>query len=303
MTTWLLTALLAFVSGGAGHPRQVDRAAERAALLAADSAASAATAARGYVDGFATFLAGDVAYLAEGQNVLRGPGAVRAFLAASPYAGAKASWKAVRGDVSADGTLGYTFGEGSLTRPDGSTGVIRYIAAWKKEGGAWRLAAYLPVTGTAAGAPAPDGWRPPVDNRRRNVHSSGSAAETEGVMQADRDFAALSGVQGVQAAFTTYAAPQAVMVGRAGITYGRQAIHDAFAGSEGTVIEWWPILGGAAGSGDLGFTVGESVFRVKQPDGTERAIYQKYLSIWERQPAGEWRYVADGGNPRPAPAP
>ncbi len=37
------------------------------------------------------------------------------------------------------------------------------------------------------------------------------------------------------------------------------------------------------------------------PDGTSRTSYSKYLTIWRRADAGQWRYVIDGGNDRPQP--
>ncbi|HXL35333.1 MAG TPA: hypothetical protein VN953_10445 [Gemmatimonadales bacterium] len=53
--------------------------------------------------------------------------------------------------------------------------------------------------------------------------------------------------------------------------------------------------------GDLGFTVGEAEIHTMGPDGTSRTSYSKYLTIWRRADAGQWRYVIDGGNDRPQP--
>jgi ketosteroid isomerase-like protein len=60
-----------------------------------------------------------------------------------------------------------------------------------------------------------------------------------------------------------------------------------------------PRFSDAAASGDLGFTVGEATFDFGQ-FGT---FYSKYLTVWQKQDTGEWRYVADLGNNRPAPTP
>lgn len=51
------------------------------------------------------------------------------------------------------------------------------------------------------------------------------------------------------------------------------------------------------GAADLGFTVGESVITGKGEDPS----YGKYLTLWRREPGGAIRYIADGGNARPAP--
>jgi ketosteroid isomerase-like protein len=62
---------------------------------------------------------------------------------------------------------------------------------------------------------------------------------------------------------------------------------------------WHPIAADGAASGDLGFTVGEAVLRGRGPKGEVRERGTKYLSIWQRQPDGVWRFVMDGGNSRP----
>ena len=76
---------------------------------------------------------------------------------------------------------------------------------------------------------------------------------------------------------------------------GRQAIGAAFDGfPSGAVLMWWPVAAVIAESGDLGCTVGEAkIESLKQ--------YSKYLTIWRRQRDGNWKFVADGGNARPAP--
>jgi ketosteroid isomerase-like protein len=65
------------------------------------------------------------------------------------------------------------------------------------------------------------------------------------------------------------------------------------------VISWIPRFSDVAASGDLGFSVGEAVF-----DFADFGFfYSKYLTVWQKQNTGEWRFVADLGNSRPAPAP
>jgi hypothetical protein len=64
----------------------------------------------------------------------------------------------------------------------------------------------------------------------------------------------------------------------------------------GDTLDWAPLLGRAAASGDLGYTVGAAVHRIEGKPTT----YTKYLTIWIRRPDGSWRFVLDGGNARPA---
>ena len=65
------------------------------------------------------------------------------------------------------------------------------------------------------------------------------------------------------------------------------------------MISWVPRFSDAAASGDLGFSVGEATFDF----GAAGTFYSKYLTVWQKQDTGAWRYVADLGNNRPAPAP
>ena len=40
---------------------------------------------------------------------------------------------------------------------------------------------------------------------------------------------------------------------------------------------------------------------VKSANGTVVQRFGKYLTIWRKQPGGEWRFVVDGGNLSPTP--
>ena len=91
------------------------------------------------------------------------------------------------------------------------------------------------------------------------------------------------------------APPGTTFGGGAQMTQGRQAIGAGFDGfPEGAVLEWWPVAAEIAASGDLGCTVGEARIATLN-------YYSKYLTIWRRQPDRTWKFVADGGNVRPAP--
>jgi ketosteroid isomerase-like protein len=132
--------------------------------------------------------------------------------------------------------------------------------------------------------------------------SAGLGAQVRGradpheVMQADSAFAALSAASGAKTAFVAYAADQAIAFGGgAQLTQGREAIGASFDGfPAGAALEWWPVAAQIAPSGDLACTVGEA--RI-----TSLNHYSKYLTIWRRQPNRSWKFVADGGNVRPAP--
>lgn len=267
--------------------QDVDRAAARASLRAADAAHATAVETHGIVDGLPTAFAGDVYFLRDGADVLHGLDAVRADLAGSPLAGARISWTTLRADVSADGTRGYTFGGGGWTAADGRQHYSRTLAFWRNEGGTWKVAAFLLNPAPEAAQSAPDGFFRETPVR--------GAARVDEVMQADRDFAAQAQMDGTAVAFRDWMAPDGAML--SGPIYGPEALLAVMNGGRAT-MEWGPVAGDVAGSGDLGFTIGTAVRTAE----TGARSYSKYLSIWRRQPGGAWRFVVDAGISRPAPA-
>jgi hypothetical protein len=77
--------------------------------------------------------------------------------------------------------------------------------------------------------------------------------------------------------------------------HGRDAIGAGFDGFPASaVLAWWPVGAEVAQSGDLGCSVGEATIESLH-------YFSKYLTVWKRQPDASWKFVADGGNVRPAP--
>src|SRR6266576_3597350 len=265
-----------------------DRTSDRDALIAADRSLSDRTAAAGLTRGFFPALTDDAIYLYPGAPLLRGSSQIRSFLSSSDSL-LKPAWSPAFADVSADGRLGYSYG---WTRSSGARG--KYLACWQKTHDGWRLAAFassrpVPVPDSVALAPSP-----PV-NGALSAQVRGRADSRE-LMQADSSFAALSAASGAKTAFLAFAAEDAISFGGgAQLTAGREAIGASFDGfPAGAVLEWWPVAAQIAPSGDLGCTVGEA--RISTLNH-----YSKYLTIWRRQPDQSWKFVADGGNVRPAP--
>jgi len=274
----LLLSFIVLVAAG-------DRTSDRDALLAADRSLSDKTAAHGMVQGFLPSMTEGAAYLYPGAPLLRGTGHIRTFLETADSI-VKQTWTPVFADVSADGRLGYTYG---WTHSGGSRG--KYLACWRKTGSGWRLAAYantkpVPVADSAT-------TRGPSGEPGAQVRGRADPGE---LLHADSAFAALSVTSGAKNAFLAFSAEDAMSFGGgAQVTQGRQAIGAGFDGfPAGAVLEWWPVAAEIAPSGDLGCTVGEA--RIVSLNH-----YSKYLTIWRRQLDGTWKFVADGGNVRPAP--
>lgn len=261
-----------------------DRASEREALLTADRTLAERTAARGLTDGFLPALNEQAAYLHPGAPLLRGAENIRTFFKTPDSAG-NVTWSPAFADVSADGRLGYSYG---FLRSTGSRG--KYLTCWVKDQRGWRIVAYA----RTRLAPASDSVATPHRVASGDpVQGPGDPSE---LIRADSSFSAMSVAQGVKPAFLAYATDDAISFGGGpGMNDGRQAIGAAFnAFPSGAVLTWWPVAAVIAESGDLGCTVGEAkIESLKQ--------YSKYLTIWRRQRDGSWKFVADGGNARPAP--
>jgi len=260
---------------------------DRDELLAADRGLARATEIAGVMDGFVPALTDDAAYLHPGAPLLRGRNAIRAFLAtAAPLAGL--TWTPAYADISARGTLGYTYG---WTRYGSQHG--KYLACWRKQAdGVWLVSAYVRTVPVPLSDPLP---QPRAVEPAAPVDGPADPAE---LMRADSAFSRASVTRGAKAAFVAFAAEDAVVFGGgAQINQGREAIGAGFDGFPAdAVLEWTPVAADIAPSGDLGCTVGEATI-------TARRYFSKYLTVWKRQPDGTWKFVADGGNGRPVPQP
>jgi ketosteroid isomerase-like protein len=264
----------------------------------------------GPADGLRPFLGPEPTYLAPRQPLATGEDQVEAVLAATFPAGAQTTqeWQQFGGDVSADGRFGYTFGHGihTTTAADGSRIHLfaLSIAVWRPHGHGWRLEAYLwNLQLSDPGAPPP-GF-PLIDPGVSGTPRRGSARRhAEEVLAADTAFAQQSLSDGYSIAFAEYVAPEGAQMASP-IAWGGDEVAAAFAGwTPDQTLEWTPVLARSTSSGDLGWSVGNALFTIRDPDGS--TVFQspsKYLTIWARQPDGRWKYLLDGGNSRPLSPP
>jgi ketosteroid isomerase-like protein len=274
----------------------------QAALLAADDALQIDVKARGIAAGFTAALDDDATYITTLQPLLRGKPAIVAYLqAAFPDAASSSlSWIVARGDVSSRGDLGYTFGWTTFTGPNGKAVPGHYMAVWRRahepDGRSWVLASYLRYRSLPR-TPPPSwfGPVPPSEDKGVRVNVEKELAVLEAV---DSDFAALSVAQGQSVAHAQFAAPDAVEM-LTDVVYGRDAIVASHA-HDRSVLNWWPSGGDVARSGDIGYTLGRYVF-------TDLSVNPSvdypghYLTIWKRQPDGQWKYVLGSGTYSPFP--
>ncbi len=117
-----------------------------------------------------------------------------------------------------------------------------------------------------------------------------AAAALAELMDADRAFAAHAQAEGVVAAFTAYAAEDALMVTSSEIATGRAGVAARFAQwPQGARLEWAPETARVSARGDMGWTWGNSAYIA--PDGTRTP--GRYVSVWTRDYDGNWRFAFD----------
>jgi len=292
------SATLSEASDGA----HLDLREERASLIAAGNALSSAIGTEGVAAALDGAFAEDVLFLSPRVNKIVGRAAAATFLTTDPLAPIALRWNVIAADVSNDGTQGFSWGEGFSTFDFGTGALERasfFLIYWRRAAGAdWTVAAMVINADGPHDGDLPAGFGTPTTKHRRNFPNTDVAAQSAEILGVDRAFSAASVQQGSGPAFVQFAAPNAIGVS-GDFVFGPEAIGVAFASEPGDVVSWVPLFSDAAASGDLGFSVGEATFELVQ-FGT---FYSKYLTVWQKQDTGEWKYVSDFGNSRPAPAP
>ena len=270
----------------------------RRALAIAERRASDASATDGVAAAVGAVAHDRLALLFENAPVVAGKANVLALLGAQPQLQrGRVQWQTEHLEVSRDSTVGVTWGV--LTVGPASGGAHRfgrYITGWRREAGAWRLTAMAWI-----GVTRPDSTVIPA-GMATGAPADGIPARAAGPADADRAFAARGRVAGAPVAFEEFASEHAIGFGPWSLDVGPRAIRAGFGpGAAASEWIWGPVLADAAESGDLGWTIGEATITPKgAPEGrAPQPGRSKYLTLWKREDAG-WRYIADGGNSRPA---
>lgn len=282
------------------------RSPARDSLLTADAARGEAATRRGRAAAAAAWLDSDVVYLHSGAPILYGRSAALAILGEAAPERSTYQWRPLGGGVSRDGKGGYTYGIATTATPNAegppAVRLDRYLAFWRRHADqSWHIIAYAEVGGPApgAGVQVPSAEFPPslaIPRGRR-------ADAVREVRDADSAFALAADLQGSGIAFAQYVAPQGVVFSGSEIVIGTEAVRALFDEQQGAggTLNWRPVYADAVESGDLGWTVGEYVFTGRGANGSVVQRFGKYLTIWKKQPGGEWRFVVDGGNASPTP--
>ena len=264
---------------------------QRTAILNAERAAAELSRDSGFAGAIRGSFHRDGILLWPGAPVVAGASDVRRLLATMQTDSLQLIWQPLGVELSRDSSLGVTWGiaVASASRNAPAPEIGSYIAAWRRDGAQWTIAALVFAGLRQLPKPALGGEIP---LSRKASQAAGSRGH---FVAADLAFARLAADSGAALAFERWAAPEAVTFGDRGLlTRGPKAIGRAV--DFPAVWRWHPVAAGSAGTGDLGWTVGEATITSKDAAPT----YSKYLTIWTRRSDGAIRFLTDGGNRRPA---
>ena len=265
---------------------------QRTAILNAERAAAESSRDSGFAGAILRSIHPDGMLLWPGAPVVVGTVDLKRFLKTSQIDSLQLTWQPLGIEVARDSSLAMTCGV-AVTNPSRKAPtpeIGNYITAWRRDGTRWTIAALvfaglrrLPKTVL----------RDEVPLNRKPLEARGTAGP---FVAADLAFARLAADSGAAVAFERWAAPDAVTFGDGGLlTRGPTAIGRAV--DFPAAWRWHPVAAGAAGTGDLAWTVGEATIA-----GTGRdagTTHSKYLTIWSRRSDGAIRFLIDGGNGRP----
>lgn len=120
------------------------------------------------------------------------------------------------------------------------------------------------------------------------------------LIETDRAFSELSKEKGSRFAFYTYLADDGYVLPGKGHPINKEEYGELLKNSVKTgnksLLTWQPIFADIAESGEIGYTHGK--YELITTDSTGNEVIKKgyYVSIWKKQPDGNWKFVFDAGN-------
>jgi ketosteroid isomerase-like protein len=115
------------------------------------------------------------------------------------------------------------------------------------------------------------------------------------LLKADRAFSKMSEEEGVKNAFIKYIDSDGILLRPNQYPIiGADAVDFISQNEDSTFIMTWEPKGcTVAQSGELGYTYGVYTIKLKR---NNRIFQGTYVSVWKKQPDGQWRFVVDSGN-------
>jgi ketosteroid isomerase-like protein len=129
------------------------------------------------------------------------------------------------------------------------------------------------------------------------LHANPREKALRELVSAELAFAELAAKTNTPEAFLTYLTDDAIMFSN-GPCNGKSL----YAGrpADSSLLAWAPDFADVAASGDFGFDTGPYTYRPKRTD-EKPAGHGHFVTVWKKQPSGEWRVIFDTGYKHPAP--
>ena len=118
-----------------------------------------------------------------------------------------------------------------------------------------------------------------------------SQSPAAAVFETEKAFEKRVADEGIKAGFIEYMAPSGIIF-RPGPVNARQSF--ASRPDSPAALLWNPVWIEVSSNGLLAYSIGNSIFKPNGKDDTNE-IYGHYLSIWSKQPNGEYRALLDTG--------
>lgn len=128
-----------------------------------------------------------------------------------------------------------------------------------------------------------------------NVEKNDLPALKKEIVQTEKDFAQLAKSEGVEKAFLTYAADDAVINRRNTVLKGKGGIKEYYESQtlKDVKLDWKPDFVDISASGDLGYTYGHYTFSAIDTTGQTITSEGIFHTVWKKQKDGTWKFVWD----------
>lgn len=115
------------------------------------------------------------------------------------------------------------------------------------------------------------------------------------ILKVEKSFAELAITDGVENAFLTYAADDAILNRNNTLLKGKDAIGAYFKNEtlKDVKLEWAPDFVDVSLTGDMAYTYGRYKLSAIDTEGKEVLSEGNFHTVWKRQKDGSWKYVWD----------
>ena len=121
------------------------------------------------------------------------------------------------------------------------------------------------------------------------------------MVETERAFSRMSEVKGTRESFTEFIAEDGILF-RPGPVAGKKWMreHPLPASDKRPLLTWQPNFAGMSRAGDMGYTSGPWQYKSDIKDA-KPAAFGDFMTVWQKQPDGRWRFAIDLGVSHPEP--